>query len=340
MKKTRLLSCLLALALVLALALPVLAAETETLNIVKETVRGNSAWTPESYPEIWLTPYFAEYVIEGNEKYPPVFLRIAPPEGSNPLEFSSDSASFIDFDTLMGYYYYVTDSYAFELFLEDVAEEDIMQDGSDGVAMFVQEDSRRAKGLVDIKDDFGKSSKLFIELYDNTGKLSVEEKRQALEAEVARVQANSTVETLDHYWSEGVFGDVQLFDTYDDIIVVVDATGLTVTKIEDEVFVYEEKNADGKMEETKIELNGYAGPYYREEQGETDGISSVTLEDGTEMKTYNTEYTGYAAVVALESDHFDNVLYLSITSDCSPDAFPAKLQTIYNRITIYPEGLK
>ena len=330
-------AAVLALVLVLALTLPVLAEGKAPLNVEREVIRGNSSWTKESYPEVWLTPYFAEYVIEGKEDYPPVFLNFPPPEGASPLSFDPDDAAFLDHDTLMGYYYSVTDRYSFEVFLEDVPEERIIKDGSDGVAMFVVEDSRRAKGLIDIKKDFGKTAKMMVELYDHSGSLSDEKKSEALQAEMERLLATMKAVTLEEYWSKDAFGTVQLYVDRQDIVAEVDASGLIVTKIDENEIVFMGKNAAGKVEESEIRLDSYSYANSKEEGGEP--TTRETMADGREFLVFNTDYTGYAASVVIEKDRYDRPLFIAIDGDSAPAEFPAKLVLLYDRVTLHPEGI-
>ncbi|MCL2811990.1 MAG: hypothetical protein FWD25_08910, partial [Clostridia bacterium] len=171
----KILSCLLIAVLCLSLASIAMAEAPAagSLKAVQQTIRGNSSWTPESYPEIWITPIFGEYIVEGRdtERYPANFLRFAPPEGTAPLRFEYDYSNLIDFDTLFQYSYQAHDRASYELFLERAEEEEhILADGSDGVAIYVMP-SRwgRGRAMIDLKQYFGGTAKLVIEIYDNAG---------------------------------------------------------------------------------------------------------------------------------------------------------------------------
>lgn len=301
-----------------------------SLRVEHQVISGNSAWTAESYPEIWITPIFAEYIIIGNEDYPGTFMHFAPPEGTLPRELDYDEASFLNFDTLMGYYYAAYDRYSFEVFLEKAQEDSILSDGSDGVAMYVNEESNRASAMIDIKEDFGKTSKLTIDLYDHSRDLSTDDLKAQLQAEVARVQEAMVIETLDHYWSEGVFESVQIANSNDPAVVTIDTTGLNVVSIDEKKMVYQTRVDERNADSVTITLDTYSNPYYDEEKS-----AEITLSDGTVMRVTTTDYTGYAGMPVLDEVKYGSgPLYLSITIEATPETFQAKLEEVYARITV------
>ena len=330
MKKT--ISVLLALCLMLTAGMVVAESpEAGSLNVERVSIRGNASWTKESYPEIWITPVFAEYIIKGNEKYPAHFLHFAPPEGALPTSFAYDEAVFLDHDILAAYYYFAYDRHAFELFLEKADPEFILEDGSDGVAMYISPDSRRARALIDISDNFGGTAKLEIVFDDYSRDITTEQLTGYIQAEVERVQAAMTFVELDQYWSEGVFGAVELHAGNDPVSVLLDAASLTIVSLKESKLKAQEL-VDGDVRSIELALDSYSYVYSNEEEAE-----DITLSDGTEWKIYHTGYTGYAVFVVMEVAKYDRPLYLTVQSDCAPEDFVDVLEAINSLVTINVE---
>jgi hypothetical protein len=319
MKKT--LACLLASLLALALITPVLAAETPavgSLKAVKQTIRGNSSWTPDSYPEVWITPVFAEYIIQGKETYPADFLRFAPPANGAPVDIRADFVTFIDFDTLLTYSYQAMDRYSFEVFLEKADPANTVSDGSDGVAAYGDADRRRGLALLNLKEQFGGTAKLYIELYDNTGDLSSAELAQQAQAEAERVRAGMALEHLDRFWSQGVFSSVELYDNRDkNLSVIVDTSDWTIVKMNSDTVKQQVVGGLGVID-TSVAIETYV----------RDEAVDAQLADGTPYKVYNSEYTGQASFPINEKK------YLQITIGVGPELFPAELGKVYPLVTV------
>jgi len=327
MKRT--LSSLLILALCLSLASAAVAEAPAagSLKLEQQTVRGNSSWTPESYPEIWITPVFAEYIIDGRdaERYPANFLRFAPPEGAAPLRIDSDYANLIDFDTLLQYSYQAHDRASFELFLERVEEQEyILADGSDGVAIYVSPDRRgRARAMLSISEHFGGTSKLRIEIYDNAGdNLSAEALGELIQAEVARVQAAMQFVELDRYWAEGVFAAVELFNGQ--VTIAIDTADMTLTDIQDRR-IRNRVLVDGKVRTTEIEINS---PFQ-------DDLVDAQLADGTEYIYKVSEFWGNAYFYIQEGRTSGQIyLHIRIEGTFTPEEFAAEVEKVYALVTL------
>lgn len=320
---------LLALLMALVLAMPVLAdaPAAGSLTMTQETVRNNTSFTLESYPEIWITPYFDEHIIVGLADYPPVFMRFSPPEGTMPMEFDYDSAAFIDHENLLVYSYYAYDRASFEVFLEKAAAENTVADGSDGIAIYANPDARLGRALIDIKDVFGKTSKLEIIVNDYNRDATSETLLQMIEAETARVMDSMTVETLDGYWSADVFASVELADNSGPVTAIVDVSGYTMTKVDESELTLKEKATERSAGKTRIQLDDYAYVLSKEE---TEGM---TLADGSEWLVYIWELGGYASRVVAEEGRYGPV-YLTINIDTEPDSFIEKVEELWSRIEI------
>lgn len=321
----RIVSNILAILLIAVLCAPALA---DGIDVRRETVRGNATFTKDSYPAIWITPVYDDHIIAqvDAEKYPARFLTFAPPEGGCLTKYAYDESDFLNHDQLMSYYYFAYDRASFELFLEDAEEANIIKDGSDGVAMFVQPDSRRARAMIDLKQQFGGTAKLCIILDDHSRDITEAQLRELIQAETERVQAEMKLEEPGRFWSEGAFNSVQIQADRDPFSAIVDVAGLTVTRIEDGKVVT--KVADGRgTKSTEIAIDGYSYPHNKMEAVEG------TLKDGTGYLGYNSEYTGYATFTLAEDGQYGPV-YLTFKIDAEPAEFAEALEAAYARTTV------
>ena len=324
----KLLGSVLAVLIVLGAMGSAFAAEAGEFSLVYENVRGNQSWTAESSPGIWITPFFHEHIMLGKEKYPPHFLYFAAPENASLMDFSYDTWTYLNHETLVMYSYYAYDSYAFELFFEDVSEEDIVLDGSDGVGLYINGEKNRGYALIDVKDHFGKTAKVQILLTDFSRALGKEKLQGLIEAELARVAEEMEFIELDHYWSENVFASVQLCANDDEAQLDVDTSGLTIMKADlQEIEVGAVGDRD--INKVSVELDGYA---YAVSKESTD---IITLADGSEWVVYCTDYTGYASTLLLEEGKHGRPLYLTIEVDLVEEmSFEEQVQAMYDRIAI------
>ncbi|MCL1963867.1 MAG: hypothetical protein FWF69_02260 [Firmicutes bacterium] len=322
--------------LMLALLLTTVAAlaappEPGSLTVTRTSIRGNTSWTRESFPEIWITPIFAEYIIQGKEQYPPKFLCITPPDNAYPFGFRSDSAWFIDHDTLLQYDYFAYDRYSFEVFLEKADPSYTIADGSDGVAMYVNPENLRAYGLIDIKEFFGGTSRLEVRLssYDRTA--TADQMAALIEAEVNRVRADMRYETLEQYWSKGVFATVALNARRDPVKVQVDASDLIIVSLEESTMTGYIPVADGYAP-VNIDVDTYTYVTSKEDES-----SEMTLADGSTWIVYNAGYTFYASQVLLEEAK-SGTLYVTVKLDSKPEEVPtALLEQVNALLTVVME---
>ena len=173
----------------------------ESLKAEIQSIRGSLSFTVESSPDMWLTPYYVSSMLEGSENNPPVFVKIPAREGSSVMEFGYEDCYYVDFDTLVGFYYYIEDDYPFETFLKKVEDDsNIIKDGSDGEALYLSPDRNRAYALVTLEgDDLPKHTRLYIQLTDNAREMKAAELQAAMEEEVARVKDTYRAEKLEGY---------------------------------------------------------------------------------------------------------------------------------------------
>ena len=323
----KLLSALLYAALALSLSVSALA-QPAAVDVTRQSVRGNATFTRESYDTVWITPVFDDHILTqvNPETYPARFLTFGAPENGCLIKYTYDESSFLNHDALLGYYYFAYDRASFELFLEKAEPEHIVKDGLDGVAIYMQPDSRRAYAMIDLKAQFGGTAKLEIVLIDHSGDVSVEQLQQLIEREVERVQAEMMVEEPGHFWSEGRFASVEIAADRDPWSAVVRVEDLTVTRIEGNKLVT--KTADDRSAySTEIAVDGYSYPHNNEE------AEDAVLADGTPYRRYVGEYTGYASFT-LSADGKYGPVYLTFKIDGKPDAFDAALEAAYARVSV------
>ena len=284
----------------------------------------NLTWSRESYPEIWLTPYFAEYIIENkdSERYPAKFLAFTAPENALAYEFRYDRASFIEFEDMIDYSYYIASRASFELFLEKAEKEHILADGSgDGIAMYVDPDKNRAYAMLSLEDQFGGTAKLEIVLYDYTRNMNADKLSAIIQAETERVASNMQVEDLAGYWSEKVYTSVQLYYSFLNIGVTVDTSDMTLVRANDSDLT-SMVMVDDQVRETKIEVTTYVH----------DEAVEATLADGTPYLLRATEYSSTASFVIGEAR--ENPVYVAIGIGGSPEECIAELENVYPLVSI------
>ena len=320
---------ILVVALCFALMISAVAVAEGGIDVARQSVRGNASFTPESYQTVWITPVFDDHIITGTdpEKYPAKFLTFPAPDGGAMLEYNYDESDFLNHDTLMAYYYFAYDRASYELFLERAEEEHIMKDGSDGVAMFVEPDARRARAMFDLTPYFGGTSKMEIILSDHSRDITTDQLKTMIEAETDRVMGAIQVEEPGKFWSEGVFNSVEIDGDREKFKAVVDTKGLTVTRIEPKKVVT--KVADGRnASETEISIDTYSYA-----AGHENG-KAAALADGTSFIVYNSDYTGYASFVLTEEGERGDPVYMTIKIDVEPAGFPAALEEAYARVEV------
>ena len=302
-------SVVLFLALALALALVSSACAEEALyvrTLPQYTYMSATLLTPESYPEVRIFPEYAYSLFRSYDKREPVFLCFPGPDNAQAESFDSNEAAYLDADNAIQYAYYVRESDSFEEFINKAEQDEfILLDGSDGTAAYIEPQSCRAHGMIATKD-FGKSSKLIIDLRMDRldskmpqDKL-VEELSAAILAEVERVKTQMRYETFAPHWASDRFAGMKLLD-YDCInLVELDFPTLTLKGREDGATADASMivtSVDGKRLEgfyvvgddrylkLSVEFDSSSFAAYEVENKE-EGASIEKLQDGTEIPIY------------------------------------------------------
>lgn len=322
--------------LTLALLLPLCAVAEESLPsmelLSQDVYFSATLLTPESYPEIRVSPYsFSRIFVSGNKE--PYFMVFPCPAGAFVSDFDEDSASFLDLDTPRQYLYAAVDGYSYENFLNNCdVDEYILADGSDKLAVYIEPNRQRANALIGVPD-IDKSVKLQVVLIDDSLENRSEQEiidalTAEINAEVARIQATMTVELADAYWTTGRYAgfkvpagarytpglglDYTLPEGYN--IVAMDGTDVTIAKVL------------GKDDAIQVDfdLDTYSYVSYKVDE-EPDNVITVSI-DGNEYRIWSHWYNDEIILSA----YVDRVI--STTAGSSQD------QTMYWTLKLELDG--
>ena len=206
-----------------AAELPYLETEDQDVYI------GDKVLTEASYPQVVISPYSA-YSLFGRDSDEPWYVVFPCPEGMRCSGFRTDEADFLmlDRDNACEMYYNATDRYSYEVFLEDCEDENnILLDGSDGIAAYIEPDKGRAYALFGLTE-IAKTAKLLVQLHVQ-GLRSMEDAEKAellknrITDEIARLQASMTCVKSDKFWTDGAYKGVKMYnESVNGEIVTVD----------------------------------------------------------------------------------------------------------------------
>ncbi|MCL2812830.1 MAG: hypothetical protein FWD25_13205, partial [Clostridia bacterium] len=181
----------------------------------------------------------------------------------------------------------------------------------------------RGRAMIDLKQYFGGTAKLVIEIYDNAGDdLSAEALGELIQAEVARVQAGIEFVELDRYWSQGVYSSVELFDNHNGVTITVDTTDMILTRMQDDR-LRSQTLVDGKVREIEIGLNSPFGDEQEEQ----------TLEDGTPYIRSSWDHASFAYFY-IQDGRYSGEVYLQIKIGVERDEFAAELEKVFPLVTL------
>ena len=280
-----------------AAELPYLETEDQDVYI------GDKVLTEASYPQVVISPYSA-YSLFGRDSDEPWYVVFPCPEGMRCSGFRTDEADFLmlDRDNACEMYYNATDRYSYEVFLEDCEDENnILLDGSDGIAAYIEPDKGRAYALFGLTE-IAKTAKLLVQLHVQ-GLRSMEDAEKAellknrITDEIARLQASMTCVKSDKFWTDGAYKGVKMYnESVNGEIVTVDLPEISFS-LEDadvsgqvfpvsigrnsiECYVCKDR---AKTVELEYAVDTYSYVYYNREESE---ITKVTLSDGNEWGIY------------------------------------------------------
>lgn len=254
--------------------------------------------TAETYPQACLTPsVYSGY----NEA---AFVAFPGPADAVPSSFDTDSCAFINPAHDIQYNYQVL-KYAYETFLDKCdKEEDILLDGSEGMAAYIVPEKTRAYGLVDASL-IGKGIKVYIAVY--YGGLRREEdavKAEALSAliveEAKRVKEQLKVPETNGYWTldqyqgvklpvSGVAGMKVTLDL--PVIPYTDEQGAPAsasfipTRLDGARFSGAALLGGNRIMNVEIETGDYSYVNSNKEKDPA-SVTAVTLDDGSEWEVY------------------------------------------------------
>lgn len=339
--------------LTLSLLTPLCAVAEESLPYMalmsQDMYLATSLVTPESYPEVCISPYYfsSSFVSQYKEPY---FIHFPCPANTFATSVDVDTAFFLNVAELRQYAYAAYDSYAYETFLNNCdVDEYILADGSDGVAMYINPDRTRATALIGMPE-IEKSAKLEVLIIDDSlGNRSEQEVIDALTAlitnEVARIKASLTVELADAFWTVGRYAGFNVASNSR----YTEGLGLSYT-LPEGYFITELNGTDvtiakvlGKDDAIKVDfdLDTYSYVSYKYEE-DPDSVVTVSI-DGNEYRIwahwYNDEKIMSAYVDRVISttagSSQDQTMYWTLDLDLdgsfeftSTDALVAELTTL------------
>ena len=319
-----------------AVELPYMETEAQDVYI------GDTVLTEASYPQVCISPYSA-YSLFSRDTDEPWYVIFPCPEGMRCSGFRTDEADFLNLDANNAYevYYSATERYSFDLFLADCEDENnILLDGSEGVAAYIEPDRERARAMFKL-EEIGKTSMLNVVIHVQ-GMRSMEDAEKAgilktrILDEVARVQENMTCVKADKFWTDGTYKGVKLYDkNINGGYLTVDLPEITFN-MEDATIsgqIFPESISRSSFEcyvsqdrqdaiEIEYSVDNYSYVYYNREESE---IQKVTLSDGNEWGLYVSNerdgkpYSVYAARVLNMVDNYgeEKPYYLTIEVNAS-----------------------
>ena len=311
--------------------------ETESQDVYLSS----TVLTEASYPQVCISPY-GEYGLFSWDKYDPWYVVFPCPEGMRAEEFGTSKANFLMLDANNAFeiYYEATDRYSYEDFLLKADEANILLDGSEGVAAYIDPDRATARALFGL-DEIQKGAKLFVDIHvQRLSSKEDDEKAEILKTkvtdEIARLKENMSCVKMDKFWTDGNFKGVKLYSkSFAGNTLTIDMPEIEFTLEEagiggklfpvsldgTEVKCYAGKER-GKFVEVSFSSDTYSYVYYDRE--ETD-IQKVTLSDGSEWGIYvanemdGKPYSVYAARVlnTIDSNGEEKPVYLTVQISCS-----------------------
>ncbi len=319
----------------------------------------------ESYPRICISP-FSTYQLFGRGNTEPWYVTFPAPTGARCAEFGVDNCHFLDFENNRQISYQATDSYSYETFLNKCENEDnIILDGSDKVAAYINPDRGSAYALLGL-DTIKRGAKLYISISQNNYR-KVEENELAqllkdvITAEASRVQENMACAQNEKFWTDGTFRGVSLFSYslpglkpaqgLPEISFHFDGTEFIakpfIVRVSGEKFEALATDRSGITVEIEEEINSYSYVFYNRDESE---YTMVTMDDGSKWGVYVSNekdgkpYAVYASRVLSEKDKRgnDSPLYFNFHLSASGtnlywtdlNAFTEDLKVLVQNLTL------
>ena len=296
--------------------------------------------TVESYPQVCISP-FSSYQLFSRGSTEPWYVTFPAPAGARCAEFGVDNCHFLDFENNRQISYQATDNYSYETFLNKCENEDnIILDGSDKVAAYINPDRGSAYALLGL-DEIKRGAKLYISISQNNYR-KVEENELAqllkdvITAEASRVRENMVCTQSEKFWTDGAFRGVKLFSyslpglkpaqDLPEISFHFDGTEFTakpfVVRVSGEKFEALATDNAGITVTVEEEISSFSYVFYNREESE---YTMVTMDDGSEWGVYVSNenngkpYSVYASRLLSEKDKRgnDSLLYFNFQVSAS-----------------------
>ena len=320
-------------------------------------------FTPESYPQVCISPYSASRLYDWNSPDKSLFVVFpTPPLESYCRSFYVHSANFEDLTGERRIDYGFRSSYwTFDKFLEKAKDPSlILQDGSSGACAYINPEYGTAHALIAFSEiETADKLEVTITLKDYR-QMEEADKIARLNgmilAEVSRIQAEASVVMMDHFWTYGAYGGLRLIPSgYTDKMVTVDMPEITfhtegettitgkmfVTSVSGDEFTCYVVQSPGYAVSLSFTLSTWS-VYWSDSEKTT----QYTLSDGSEWGfCVEGDVNGqpralYGSRVVEENG--DNSLYLTVRASTSSsrtywpntEAFLSDLETVLQHVTI------
>ena len=296
----------LALALIVALLCGLALAEDRPYvrQIHQNTYVNTLFITPESYPEIRISPAHSYSLFSGYDD--PWFISFSVPENARMLSFDVDECSCANVDEGIQYSYEALGSYSFESLLNNCENDDyIIADGSAGYAAYIDPGRDRAYGLVGVPE-ISKGAKLYFVIYmGNHFAPAVSEERRAEElakvvvAECERILGEKRVALQENFWENNLYCGVKMPSLeYESDMIVFDNPRLPIPTengdvVAEEAYLY-------ALDDNYMSFCAIAGDCWvgidvsletysyleNQKEEEPDDCNTITLSDGSTFDVY------------------------------------------------------
>ena len=302
--------------------------------------------TPESYPEIVLSPSYLTSIVSGYEE--PWFVRFSMPENAIMLDFDMRDCSCVNEDAEIQYSYQALSSYSFEGLLNECANDAyIVADGSAGYAAYIDPEHGSAYGLIGLPE-ISKAAKLYVSIYmrgfmpSDTEERRCEILAETIAAECERIIAEKRVALEENFWEDNPYRGIKMPSLeYPTEMMVFDFPVLPVaqsdgvrTNAQTHLYALDDNTmnlcavAGDVSIDIEVNLDSYSYLNYALEEYPED-CYTITMPDGLEFEVYMSgmkEY-GYAGMV-----------YCSLP--LANDAGYSKDQTYYLNIDFNGNGVR
>ena len=257
----------------------------------------------ESYPEVHISPYTPAEVLSG--KHPLWDIAFPLPSGAFVTNFSFNDVTAFSSDDSQSYIYYVRKDFSYDSLKKEAASKsDIVLDDPSGAAAIIETNSIFADAILPLEDMDGYVLYLRIS-FRNLNNVSRSERakvmKQAILAEVARIQSSMRISQAPSFWSKGMYQgailrnpsldknmsvklEIPEFTLYDEDGTAVKASMVISSIFSGKVSGYVDFG-DGRYMEVAIDISTSNAAVSQKEK-KPDTVTEMELADGNTYDVY------------------------------------------------------